>query len=290
MSKRTNTILGLHNELLKAPERVPFGALKVDPSRFQSRNPQACNYVQSVLKEQESRALTASLLEVIEAGEQLDPIVVWQCPEGHLWIIDGHHRHESLQEAGTPAKTRVWVQRFKGESEADARHFSLDVNKRSHLNMHRKERIEAYWKLLVSGEAIGSVRGRVARYGISKATVQRMDKEAPSVIAQLRAQALAEAAEFDVAFIRTNAPAWKTLADWRDTTSADTDVDDLDRKTIERIVRSLAVRLSDDAKANPDVVVQAFAEFIEEVTGRHVSVRLELTSGDDDQEQEAPDF
>ena len=39
--------------------------------------------------------------------------------------------------------------------------------------------------MLLYGEAVGSVRGRVAKYNVSQSTVQRVDKEKNAVIDKL---------------------------------------------------------------------------------------------------------
>ncbi|MDO3579214.1 ParB N-terminal domain-containing protein [Ralstonia pseudosolanacearum] len=275
----TDGPIGLTHPSLSKPERVPFGSLKVDPERFQVRNPEACSYVQSTIKKQESIELSASLRQLVESGSSLDPLIVWEDPQGNLWVIDGHHRMEAMTEADVPASHDVWVQRFNGSTEAEARQFALEVNKRIHLNMHPQEVLEAYWRMLLSGETAGSVRQRVKRYGVSQSTVQRMDKEKPSVLAQLQQQATATGVPFDDGFIRANAPTWKKLAAWRESPE-NMDKTDLNRKAVEKVLRALAVRLTDDAKAQPEVVLEAFQEFYEEATGRPIVIRHAAPEGD----------
>ncbi|WP_430495586.1 ParB N-terminal domain-containing protein [Ralstonia pseudosolanacearum] len=276
---RTDGPIGLTHPSLSKPERVPFESLKVDPERFQVRNPEACSYVQGTIKKQESIELSASLRQLVESGSSLDPLIVWEDPQGSLWVIDGHHRMEAMTEADVSASHDVWVQRFNGSTEAEARQFALEVNQRIHLNMHPQEVLEAYWRMLLSGETAGSVRQRVKRYRVSQSTVQRMDKEKPSVLAQLRQQATAAGVPFDVGFIRTNAPTWKKLAAWRESPEK-MNTDDLNRKAVEKVLRTLAVRLSDDAKAHPEVVLEAFQEFYEQTTGRPIVIRHAAPEGD----------
>jgi hypothetical protein len=280
MTTKAAPLLGLQHELLKAPERVPFGALHVDPNKFQSRSPEACNHVQKVLKKEAARTLTASLLEVVESGDQLDPLIVWEDPTGALWVVDGFHRYESLEEAGTKPRQKVWAQKFKGVTEAEARHFAFDVNKRMHLEMHPKERAEVCWRFLVSGETTGTVRERGTRYQVSKSQVHRMDQEAPAVLAQLRSRAQAAGVPCDTAFIREHMPAWKTLATWRDAPPAD-EQPDLRRKTVDRIVKSLALKHTDDAKVYLDEVLQAFEEFISEATGHPITISRSRVEDDE---------
>lgn len=235
--------------------------------------------MQGTIKRQESTELSASLRQLVESGSSLDPLIVWEDPQGNLWVIDGHHRIEGMTEADVPASHDVWVQRFNGSTEAEARQFALEVNKRLHLNMHPQEVLEAYWRMLLSGEAAGSVRERVKRYHVSQSTVQRMDKEKPSVLAQLRQQANSAGVPFDVGFIRANAPAWKKLAAWRENPQA-MKTEDLNRKAVEKVLRTLAVRLADDAKAQPEVVLEAFQEFFEQATGRPIVIHRGEPDGD----------
>ncbi|WP_430504737.1 ParB N-terminal domain-containing protein [Ralstonia pseudosolanacearum] len=276
---RTDGPIGLTHPSLSKPERIPFGSLKVDPERFQVRSPEACSYVQGTIKKQESIELSASLRQLVESGSNLDPLIVWEDPQGTLWVIDGHHRIEAMTEADVPSSHDVWVQRFNGSTEAEARQFALEINKRLHLNMHPQEVLEAYWRMLLSGETAGSVRQRVKRYRVSQSTVQRMDKEKPSVLAQLQQQANAAGVPFDVGFIRANAPTWKKLAAWRESPEK-MNTDDLNRKAVEKVLRTLAVRLSDDAKAQPEVVLEAFQEFYEQTTGRPIVIRHAVPEGD----------
>jgi hypothetical protein len=273
--------IGMVHPLLDKPKRVAFGSLRVAADLFQVRNPKAGSYVQSVIQEQESRGLTASLVKLAEAGAVLDPLIVWQDFEGTSWVIDGHHRIEAMTEACTPAAAKVYVQYFKGETEAEARAFALEVNKRHHLNMSPSETLDSYWRMLLCGEVTGSVRGRAKAHRISISTVQRMDKQKADVLGELKEAAEAEGVELNTAFIRTRAPAWKELAAWRD--GEDSKKEDPDRRAIEGILRTLAIRFTDDAKARPYVLIEAFQEFITETTGRTVEVRF-ATSDDEPDE------
>ena len=230
------------------------------------RNPRACSYVQGVIQQKDSTSLGTNLLKLVEAGATLDPPVIWVDAEGTRWVIDGHHRVEEMMHAGTPADRPIYVQRFLGATEAEARDFALTIGKRLHLNLHRSEALNGYWLGVLCGEVAGSIRGRAKQYGVSVSTVQRMDKQRAPVLIDLQAQALADGVEMDAAFIRTTAPVWKDLADWRDGEKGAIP-DDPDRKAVERMLRTLTIRFSDQAKAQPDVLLQAFQEFFEEVTG-----------------------
>jgi hypothetical protein len=170
-AQETRGPIGLTHPSLEYPTMVPFGYLNVSVERFQVRSPESCTYVPMILKSQESIKKSADLIKLLEAGTTLDPIVVWKDASNKHWVIDGHHRIEALTESRCPADRQIWVQVFKGANEAEARDFALQINRRSHINMHPSEVLESYWRMLLCGETVGSVRGRVSRYNISQSTV-----------------------------------------------------------------------------------------------------------------------
>lgn len=240
-----------------------------------------------VLKKQESVQQSAELVKLVAAGTTLDPIVVWKDANDKHWVIDGHHRMEALTESRCPADQPVWIQLFKGANEADARDFALQINRRSHINMHPSEVLESYWRMLLCGETMGSVRGRVSRYNVSQSTVQRMDKEKKAVIERLQQTAIEDQVVADAAYIRTNAPLWKELATWRDG-QAVVNASEMDRKTVEAILRKLTIHLTDQAKAQPEVLLEAFCEFFEEATG--TAIEIQQVGVDDSQSDPDSDF
>jgi len=269
---KTSGTIGMIHESVARPELVPFDTLRVSVERFQVRNPTACAYVAGVLKERESAELTTQLIGLLQAGEVLDPPIIWQDGDGLRWVIDGHHRMEAMTEVGGPPKRKVWVQRFMGATEAAAREFALQINRRAHLNMNPAETIDSYWRMLLCDEVVGSIRGRVKRYGVSQSTVQRMDREKDAVVTRLQQEAGDAEAAFDAAYIRTNAPAWKELATWRGSLGGKP-VEDFDRRAIEVMLRTLTVRFATQAKAQPDLLLEAFQEFYEEVTGQSIEIK-----------------
>ncbi|MYN39784.1 ParB N-terminal domain-containing protein [Duganella sp. FT109W] len=233
---------------------------------------EAGSYVQSVIRKEESRQLSSSLASLVSEGETLDPLIVWKDPVGQLWVIDGHHRMEALQEADTPPEALVWTQEYLGQDEASARRFALDLNRRLHLNMHPKEALEAYWLMLLAGEVSGSLRDRAKRFQISKSTIARMDKQKPAVLATIEQQATSMGAAMDVEFIRDNAPTWKGLEEWS-TGHEQSDKEELEQKAVEKVTRSLAIRYASEAKAQPEVLLQAFTIFFEGVTGEQINIQ-----------------
>ena len=268
---KTSGPIGMIHDSVGRRELVPFDSLRVSVERFQVRNPRACSYVESVIKERDSAELTAQLVGLLQSGEVLDPPIIWQDGDGLRWVIDGHHRMEAMTEVGGPAKRRVWVQRFLGATEAAAREFAFQINRRAHLNMSSAETLDNYWRMLLSGEIVGPVRGRAKHYGIGVSTVQRMDAAKEPVVTRLRKEAGNAGATFDVAYIRGNAPAWKELATWRESLGGKP-VEDVDRRVIEGMLRTMTVRFAAQAKAQPDLLLEAFEEFYREATGQSIEI------------------
>lgn len=271
--------IGMTHEAVGRPELVPFDTLRVSVERFQVRNSSACSYVAGVMKEQESAGLTNQLIGRVQAGEMLDPPIIWQDGDGLRWVIDGHHRMEAMTEVGGPPKRKVWVQRFAGTTEAAARAFAFHIGRRVHLNMNQAESIDCYWRMLLCDEIVGSVRGRVKQYDISQSTVQRMDREKEAVVTRLQKEAGEAEVAFDASYIRVNAPAWKELAKWRESLGGKP-VEDFDRRAIEGMLRTLTVRFTTQAKTQPDLLLEAFQEFYEEVTGEGIEIKRCLMDDD----------
>ena len=280
MVAKSSSVTGLLHPQVGKPQRVPFGSLKLSPERFQVRRSGAMSYVTGLLKDRESKVLVTTLFHTLEAGEALDPPIFWQDSGGMRWIIDGHHRMEALTEAGTVATAKVSAQRFTGTTEAEARAFALEVNRKDHLNLHPDEAINSYWRRLLCGEVSGSVRGRAKTYRVSVSTVTRMDRGKPVVLAQLAADAKDAGVELDSLFILTNAPDWKELSKWREA-GEQTPTDGRDRAAVERLLKSFTIRFADTARARPDELLQAFEEFFTEATGQAIVIRREVRDDDD---------
>ena len=278
-AKAVNVPGMLHSQVGK-PERVAFGSLNLSPKRFQVRNAEALSHVQRFLKEREAKELLTSLFKTLETGVTLDPPIIWLDSTGTRWVIDGHHRMEAMTEAGTDAEAKVWVQRFKGATEAEARAFAHEVNKKDHLNMHPGEALNSYWRMLLCDEIVGSVRGRAKAYGVGISTVSRMDKEKPVVLAQLKKEADAAGERFDSMFILTNGPTWKDRSQWREGLGrAPTDSES--RAPVDRLLKALAIRFADVAKAQPNLLLQAFKEFFWDATGQAIKLSREVPEDED---------
>lgn len=197
---------------------------------------------------------------------------------GARWVIDGHHRMAAMTEAGTTDEAKVWVQLFKGKTEAEARAFALEVNRKDHLNMHAGEALNSYWRALLCGEVVGSVRGRAKAHDVSVSTVSRMDKEKPAVLAELEEDARANGEAFNAVFILTNAPTWNERSKWREGAKrAPTDA--RERAAVERLLKAFTMRFAETARAQPDLLLQAFEEFFVDATGQAIELRRDAPEG-----------
>lgn len=266
-----NEVIGLQHPKLSNKEQVKFGALAVNEVRFQIRQFRANSYVQSIFQEQESTFAIQRLISAVEAGNSLDAIIVWNDPQDAtetLWVIDGHHRMAALTESKTQPDCMVWVQRFKGDTEASARAFALEINKRTHINMSHAETQHALWMMLLCHEITGSVRELEKLYGIGKSSVSRMKVQIEPVRERLAKQAAEAGKPFDNAWIREHAPFWKTLAPWLEGGEADKpDIDALIQKKIDGFVRMFTLRFGDHVRAYPGEVREAFEQFYREAVG-----------------------
>jgi hypothetical protein len=255
--------------------QIPLSSLQVDEGRFQVRNADACSYVQGQTKKAEERDLQGELRRLLKAGVTLDPLIVWRDATGTLWVIDGHHRHEALVSLENSADSTVWVQELSVANVGEARSVAVEVNKRVHFSLHRKELLEIHWRGILCDEIVGSVRDRAKRHSMSTGAVAGMDKQKGPVLEELKRKALSAAVPFDVEFIRSNAPTWKELRKWwKDVEKPRSE--DLHRREIEKILQTLSKGLLEVTRTRPEIVVEAFQEFVQDVTGKGVQVNFEI--------------
>lgn len=254
-------IFAVQHFMLGESERVPFRRLRVDPVRFQVRNLAANTVINQRLQSQQSEKAVFVLTDIVEAGHALDPIIVWQ-EEGSddLWVVDGHHRMEALEKAATTPETGIWVQRFNGKTEADARRFALSLNKRTNVNMTKEEVIQELWVMMLCGEVDGSLRDIASTYGVSKTTVGRMKNHIEHVQNELENQAQREGVELTAAMIRSAPPIWRELSAWRDD-DQDTELPDLESVVVDRILKKLADHVLEEATHHPEEFREAVQQF-----------------------------
>ncbi len=254
-------IFAVRHSMLGESEQVPFGRLQIDPVRFQVRNLAANTFINKRLQAQQSEDAIDALAEVLATGHTLDPIIVWQEAGSEvLWVVDGHHRMSALRLARTKPDASIWVQRFTGETEADARRFALSLNKRTNVNMTKDEVIQELWVMMLCGEVTGSARSIAATYGVSKSTVGRMKQNVEHIRDELERKARAEEVELTLERIRSEPPIWRELSGWREE-EADEPLPHLDPVVMERIAMILANHLTDEAVRHPEELREAVRQF-----------------------------
>lgn len=114
--------------------RVPVAKLKTNPAEFQTR------------EQDHDRNHVQKLMDAIRREGELDPIVVWHCPDqGHVFILAGHHRLRAYRALKWKQPLRARV--FEGTIR-EARLEALRSNKRVVLSLTTAERQNAAWRLV----------------------------------------------------------------------------------------------------------------------------------------------
>jgi hypothetical protein len=89
------------------------------------------------------------LAKILESSEKpFEPILVMPIGK-HLYVVDGHHRVDAYHSVGW--KRRIPVEVFRG-SLKEARIEALRRNSKDKLPMHKRDKMEATWKLVKDGE------------------------------------------------------------------------------------------------------------------------------------------
>ncbi len=236
------------------------------------------------LQNQASMEAIVAMKEVVQAGDLLDPLLVWKdTTSGAFIVFDGHHRMEAYKGADAKPALQVWTQQLNVDTEGEVRKFSYDLNSRVRLHMPSAERQEATWKAIIMGEAVGSLRAIAHSYGISKSQVALMKDKSAVVLPKLRLEAKASGVLFDSSYIRDNAGLWKDYAEWRESNTSCTDISALQQRWIDKIVRGLTIKFGKQMKARPEDMLEAFAQFHEQATRRPVTFDVQR-AGDEEPE------
>lgn len=268
-----NAPMGIDHPKIGKVEKMTLDALRLVPERFQVRNLKSNNYVNRIMQEQEAQDAVHELREIVLAGGLLDPILVWE-DRGEMLVVDGHHRMEAYTESDLSPSTPVWVQRLNVTTESEARKIAYDRNSRVNLNMSPAERHNEVWLAILCGEARGSLRDVAKDYTIGKSSVGRMREKAESVVERLMAEAASSKQEFNSVYVRQHAPTWREADSWRESDPSEKiDVDEMERKKIESLVKSMVTRFSDDIRVHPELLCKAFAQFYEQATGWSLAIR-----------------
>jgi hypothetical protein len=284
-----NQLFAITHPKLGKPIKMPLGTLLVQPERFQIRCGESNNMVDREFQSQAAMEAIVAMKEVVQAGALLDPLLVWKDTiSGAFIVVDGHHRMEAYKEADAKPALQVWTQQLNVDTEGEVRKFSYDLNSRVRLHMPLAERQEATWKAIVTGEAVGSLRAIAHSYGISKSQVKLMKDKSAVVLSKLRIEAGVSEVPFDSSYIRAKVGLWKSYAEWRESNLSSSDISALQQKRIDRIVRGLTIKFGKQMKARPEDMLEAFAQFHEQVTRRVVTIVVHGAGGA--QEGEESDF
>ena len=115
-----------------------------------------------------------------------------------------------------------------------------------------------------------------------------MKDKSAVVLSKLRIEAGVSEVPFDSSYIRAKVGLWKSYAEWRESNLSSSDISALQQKRIDRIVRGLTIKFGKQMKARPEDMLEAFAQFHEQVTRRVVTIVVHGAGGA--QEGEESDF
>jgi ParB-like chromosome segregation protein Spo0J len=175
-------------ERLKVAEgqQLPLASLETDDA-LQPREARMVPLREQSRVENRSEEHVATMRLLLEAaqGHQLEPVLVADI-DGHLFVVDGHHRlraysrakRETIPARVMPMKRLVAVMVSK----------LVNCGERA-LEMHSEQRRDAAWQYLAAVTRRGaeglpegeSMRAIAGRFGIGVATVSRMAHQLPKV-------------------------------------------------------------------------------------------------------------
>ncbi len=111
-----------------------------------------------------------------------------------------------------------------------------------------------------------------------------MKAKMKELLPQLEIEAKASESSFDSSYVRANIDLWKNYAEWRESEDSCIDIDALQQKRIDKIVRNLTIKFGKLMKAQPEDMLEAFAQFHEQATQRQVIFHVHRSS--DEQEED----
>lgn len=144
------------------PHRLPVKAVEMVPNVFQVRG--------ALIDENHAR----TLLDILNRGGDLDPIIVWRCGQ-HALLIDGHHRLEAYRRYEIRAKRLIGIPvRWFSGSAKDAMSEAASSNVKVRLQMAPEQRLELAWRWTLFGE--WSKKEIAERTGAGTSTIANMRK------------------------------------------------------------------------------------------------------------------
>jgi ParB-like chromosome segregation protein Spo0J len=175
-------------EKLKVAEvqQLPLASLETDDA-LQPRVARMVPFQEKSRVEGRSEVHIATMRLALEAAQsiELEPVLVAEL-DGHLFVVDGHHRLKAYSRA----KRETIPARVMPMDHHMAVMVSKLVNcEERSLEMHSEQRRDAAWQYLAAVTRRGanglpegeSLRGIAGRFGISKDTVSSMLRQLPKV-------------------------------------------------------------------------------------------------------------
>jgi hypothetical protein len=135
------------SSLQKQAEEIPFNQIAVDETTFQFRDIEA-DGARSRQVKKKSNDHVNNLVNIIKAGNQLDPIMVWKDPEGKYTLIDGHHRHKAYKRVLGKSSDKLIMCRVLNEdvTRQEAIQQALSANIKDKLMMTKPQKTQAAWR------------------------------------------------------------------------------------------------------------------------------------------------
>ncbi|MGQ0800917.1 MAG: hypothetical protein ACT4NL_12490 [Pseudomarimonas sp.] len=168
------------------PQALPIKSIKTSPA-FQPRAPECLSYDRRAPWRNDSVKHVLSLRQLMDAGTELDPILVARIGDDlgdDLFVIDGHHRLQAHRSKELPTiRARVLP-----VSRVDALRASTlcNVEKVRRFPMEAGQQREALWRYLGSllewgkrpDAPLPSQRVLEKNFGVAQASAGRMKKQA----------------------------------------------------------------------------------------------------------------
>lgn len=197
---------------------LPLASLVTDEA-LQPREAHMVPFREQTRVEARSAEHVGTMRLALEAAQhvELEPLLVADVA-GRLLVVDGHHRLKAYRLAGRESvPCRVGSMDHRGAVLVSK---LVNCSARS-LEMHPRQRTDAAWQYLAAvtrqgadGLPVGeSLRKIAARFGISRATPQRMWRKLPKVDPKAYP---AEKRDPGTGF-----PRWQAVCDWRKQTDDD---------------------------------------------------------------------
>ena len=146
-------------ELKPQRKRLRLEQIKTEPETFQFRE----------LEVTEDHV--RNLSDAIRAGNELDPLTIWERGPDDFVVLDGHHRYAAYKACGYTKAIPAVVHQC---NEAKAAVLALQENTKTKLPMTKTERTNAAWRLVCSD------------YGLSKAETVKATGVGDGTVANMR--------------------------------------------------------------------------------------------------------